>query len=127
MVTEAPMSIGELGEHLGTSPRSLRHYEDKGLLSPSRGHNGYRVYDQAAIVRAGNIRDLLAVGLTTEDVRQYLEEGCLDRPLSEGPRCTAELATTQHRLQSLDELIDRLQQVRHRLGNYHRTIENATH
>lgn len=119
------MSIGELGKHLGTSTRSLRHYEDKGLLAPVRAHNGYRLYDQAAIVRAGNIRDLLGVGLTVEDVREYLDQGCLDRPLAVSPRCAAELDTARHRLEKLDELISRLQRTRHRLAEHRNELERS--
>src|SRR5690625_2837147 len=65
--------------------RSLRHYEQEGLLAPARGHNGYRLYDATDVVRAANIKNLLDAGLTTADIGQYLDRGCLDRPLSSGP------------------------------------------
>lgn len=46
------MRIGELAERIGVSPRSLRYYEQQGLLSPSRAANGYREYDQLALIRS---------------------------------------------------------------------------
>ncbi len=39
-------SIQEIAKIAGTTSRTLRHYDDIGLLNPSRtGHNGYRYYD----------------------------------------------------------------------------------
>lgn len=121
------MLIGELAEHVGTSSRSLRHYEQEGLLSPVRGDNGYRLYDETDVVRAGNVKDLLDAGLTTADVREYLMEGCLDRPLAAAPRCPAELETVGHRLAHLDELIDRLQRTRDRLAEHASALEHTIH
>lgn len=116
------MRIGELATHLGTTPRALRHYEHQGLLTPTRGHNGYRLYDETAVVRAANIRTLLSAGLTTEDVSEYLREGCLDRPLSGSPRCVGELATARERLARVDHLLARLQETRERLADHHAAL-----
>lgn len=125
MSVTGKMRIGELAARTGTSPRSLRHYEQQGLLSPARGDNGYRVYDASDAIRAGNIKDLLETGLTIADVQQYLEEGCLDQPLTTVSRCPAELETVAARLARLDELIDRLQRTRGRLAAHADTLEHA--
>ncbi|MEU0988837.1 MerR family transcriptional regulator [Streptomyces sp. NPDC005953] len=117
------MRIGELAEQIGASTRSLRYYEEQGLLAPSRDSNGYRVYDDVALVRAINIKELLAVGLTTEDVLHYLKRGCLDRPLEESRRCNGELDTVRKRLESLDSRISRLQELRDRLAQHSADLE----
>lgn len=117
------MRIGELAASIGASPRALRHYEQQGLLTSSRGHNGYRSYDSGAVIRAGNIKSLLDVGLTSEDIRQHVESGCLDEPLDEVPHCDGELAPILARLDTLDELIARLAAVRGRLGEHARSVE----
>ena len=45
-------SIQEVARLAGTTSRTLRHYGDIGLLAPSRvGANGYRWYDDDALVR----------------------------------------------------------------------------
>ena len=45
-------SIQEIAKLAGTTSRTLRHYDDIGLLAPARiGSNGYRYYDDAALVR----------------------------------------------------------------------------
>ncbi|WP_329018006.1 MerR family transcriptional regulator [Streptomyces sp. NBC_00690] len=117
------MRIGELAERIGASTRSLRYYEEQGLLSPSRDSNGYRDYDEAALVRARNIKELLDVGLTTDDVLRYAELGCLERPLTTAPRCRGELNTARERLESLDRRISRLQEVRDRLAQHSGELE----
>lgn len=119
------VQIGELATHIGVSTRSLRYYEQQGLLSPSRGENGYRLYDQLSIVRANNIKQLFEVGLTSADVIHYIENGCLDRPLAESPPCPAELDTVQDRLSGLDERIARLQSLRERLASHRTELANA--
>ncbi|MEU0687845.1 MerR family transcriptional regulator [Streptomyces uncialis] len=119
------MRIGELAERVGASTRSLRYYEQQGLLSPTRDSNGYREYDETALVRARNIKELLAVGLTTEDVLHYLERGCLERPLAQTPRCAGESVTIHKRLESLDHRIARLQELRDRLALHSATVDAA--
>lgn len=120
------MLIGEVANYLGTSPRSLRHYEQQGLLSPIRDANGYRTYDQSNIVRAGNVKALLDLGLTITDVHEYLAAGCLEQPLASGTSCSEELSTVQKRLQTLDELLSRLHGVRDRLAEYANHLESNT-
>ena len=57
-------SIQETAKMAGTTSRALRHYDDIGLLAPSRnGANGYRYYDQAALVRLQRILLLRELGL----------------------------------------------------------------
>lgn len=119
------MRIGELAERVGASTRALRYYEQQGLLSPARDSNGYREYDETALVRTRNIRELLAVGLTTEDVLHYLERGCLERPLAQTPRCSGERDTIHRRLESLDHRISRLQELRDRLARHGAAVDAA--
>lgn len=60
-------SIGEVAKRSGVTSRTLRHYESIGLLLPSStGTNGYRYYDEAALVRLQRILLLreLGVGLS---------------------------------------------------------------
>lgn len=45
------MHIGELSRHTGVSARSIRHYDDNGLLGARHGENGDRIFDEAAVRR----------------------------------------------------------------------------
>lgn len=57
-------SIQQLARIAGTTSRTLRHYGSLGLLSPSRvGANGYRYYDESALVRLQRILLLRELGL----------------------------------------------------------------
>lgn len=57
-------SIQDVARIAGTTSRTLRHYDDIGLLKPSRvGHNGYRYYDGAALLQLQRILLLRELGL----------------------------------------------------------------
>ncbi|HVL85089.1 MAG TPA: MerR family transcriptional regulator [Pseudonocardia sp.] len=57
-------SIQDVARSAGTTSRTLRHYDDIGLLPPSRvGGNGYRYYDEDALVRLQRILLLRELGL----------------------------------------------------------------
>ncbi|MEU6106133.1 MerR family transcriptional regulator [Streptomyces flaveolus] len=105
--------IGELARAAGTTARALRHYEEAGLISSERAHNGYRVYDERAVVRVRNIRHLLSVGLTLDDVRVFLP--CLDGDVAAAPPSDKGLRVARERLAVLDERIAAQTEVRDRL------------
>src|SRR5690242_6389906 len=67
-------SIQDIARLAGTTSRTLRHYDDVGLLKPSRiGSNGYRYYDQAALVRLQRILLLRELGLGLSAIAEVLE------------------------------------------------------
>ncbi|MEU0399285.1 MerR family transcriptional regulator [Streptomyces sp. NPDC006197] len=66
-------SIQEIARKAGTTSRTLRHYGERGLLEPSRiGANGYRYYDQAALVRLQRILLLRELGLSLPAIAEVL-------------------------------------------------------
>src|ERR1044071_9194206 len=66
------MRIGELAKRTGVSERSLRYYEEQGLLSPSRTPAGYRVYAESDVDVVRHVQMLLAAGLNTTFIREVL-------------------------------------------------------
>ncbi|MFG2432867.1 MerR family transcriptional regulator [Streptomyces sp. NPDC048590] len=67
-------SIQEIARRAGTTSRTLRHYGDIGLLAPSRtAANGYRYYDQDALVRLQRILLLRELGLSLPAIKDVLE------------------------------------------------------
>ncbi|MEU4619394.1 MerR family transcriptional regulator [Actinoplanes sp. NPDC023801] len=66
------MRIGDLSAATGASARSLRYYEEQGLLSSERGAGGQRQYPESAVERVGLIRTLLAAGLSTGAIADVL-------------------------------------------------------
>ncbi|MEX0171784.1 MerR family transcriptional regulator [Streptomyces sp. LMG1-1-1.1] len=66
-------SIQEVAKKAGTTSRTLRHYGERGLLEPSRiGANGYRYYDQRALVRLQRILLLRELGLSLPAIAEVL-------------------------------------------------------
>ncbi|SHN04302.1 DNA-binding transcriptional regulator, MerR family [Actinacidiphila paucisporea] len=57
------------------SARSLRHYEDEGLIVPGRCGNGFRDYCPSTLDRVLVIRSLLESGLPVRLIRQVLPRG----------------------------------------------------
>jgi len=73
------MLIGELAATLGVTPKTLRLYEQRGLISaPARARNGYRAYGGAAIRRARLVVGLRGIGLSLETIEKLMAE--LDAP-----------------------------------------------
>ncbi|MGW2303851.1 MerR family transcriptional regulator [Streptomyces sp. NPDC001809] len=72
------MRIGELAKHTGVSPRSLRYYEDQGLLTSSRSGAGQRHYSDAAVQRVSLIRQLFDAGMSSRVIATVLP--CVDVP-----------------------------------------------
>ncbi|MEV4288540.1 MerR family transcriptional regulator [Nonomuraea bangladeshensis] len=107
------MRIGELARMTGTTARALRHYEQAGLISSERASNGYRRYDERAVVRVRNIRYLLSAGLTLDDVRAFLP--CLDGDVAAVPPSDKGLRIALERLAILNERIATQTEARDRL------------
>lgn len=72
-MAEVEWSIQDIARAAGTTSRTLRHYDDEGLLKPSRvGSNGYRYYDRAGLVRLQRILLLRELGLGLPAIAEVL-------------------------------------------------------
>ncbi|MFF1296092.1 MULTISPECIES: MerR family transcriptional regulator [unclassified Streptomyces] len=108
------MRIGELAARAGTTTRTLRYYESRGLLPARRGDNGYRAYDESDLKLLRQIRTLQDFGFDLEETRPFVE--CLRSGHPEGDSCPASLAVYRRKLTELDELIGELRTVRAQIG-----------
>ena len=66
------MKIGELSRRTAVSERSLRYYEEQGLLEPERTPGGHRTYAEWAVDRVIHIQELYAAGLPSTQIRELL-------------------------------------------------------
>ncbi|MFG1929998.1 MerR family transcriptional regulator [Mycobacterium sp. NPDC048908] len=112
------MRIGELADRTGISRRLLRYYEEQGLLTPSRGDNGYRYYSEPTVDVVLQIKGLLDAGLPTRIIQQLLP--CLDQPQTiYVPDVTPEMIATLRREQArLTERIENLTRNRDAVADY---------
>ena len=62
------MKINEVEERVGVSKANIRFYEKQGLLNPTRGANGYRVYEEADVLVLQQIVILRKLGLSVEQI-----------------------------------------------------------
>lgn len=90
------MRISEASRVSGVSARSLRHYEDEGLIVPGRCSNGFRDYCQSTIDRVLVIRSLLESGLPVRLIREVLPR------LADGPDVGTDVVCAEflHEVQS---------------------------
>ncbi|MER5482254.1 MerR family transcriptional regulator [Streptomyces sp. NPDC002812] len=109
------MRIGELAERAGTSTRTLRYYESRGLLPARRDGNGYRTYDEEDLRLLRQIRTLQDFGFDLEETRPFVE--CLRAGHPSGDSCPASLAVYRRKLTELDGLIGRLGEVRDQVAS----------
>jgi DNA-binding transcriptional MerR regulator len=114
------MRIGELARRTGVSERSLRYYEQQGLLAADRTPGGQRDYPERAVDRVIHIQELFAAGLNSKKIARILP--CMrdtDGGPSEKatPKLVAELTAERDRIDHmmtelansravLDEVID---------------------
>ncbi|MEV5602427.1 MerR family transcriptional regulator [Streptomyces sp. NPDC052299] len=108
------MRIGELAERAGTTTRTLRYYESRGLLPARRAVNGYRTYDEGDLRLIQQIRTLQDFGFDLEETRPFVE--CLRAGHPAGDACPASLAVYRRKLDELDRLIEQLRAVRTEVG-----------
>jgi MerR family copper efflux transcriptional regulator len=103
--------IGQLAAQTGYSVRTIRFYEQSGLLpAPSRTPAGYRSYDQEAVTRLRFVRSAQALGLSLAEIAEVLRIRDY-----EGPPCSyvAELLDTH--IGALDTRIKELTALRDEL------------
>ncbi|BBY28779.1 MerR family transcriptional regulator [Mycolicibacterium sediminis] len=112
----AAISIGELSQRSGASPRMLRYYEQQGLLDPIRADNGYRRYRPDALTTVAQIRGLLDAGLPTDTIRRILPCAHGSEPTIDP--CPEILEALVHERDRLDERIRHLSGSRDTLDRY---------
>ncbi|MDY0830134.1 MerR family transcriptional regulator [Microbacterium sp. BG28] len=74
MSDEHTMRIGEVAERTELSFRTLRHYDEIGLVPPSaRTDGGFRLYTEHDVARILLIRRMKPLGFTLDEMRELLE------------------------------------------------------
>jgi len=99
------MRISELSKLTGASVRSLRYYEQKGLIATERGENGYRNFNQMTVERVKTIQFYLSLGFTTEQIESFLN--CVMKHPE--AMCDDLLPIYEERLQQINKQMDMLE------------------
>ncbi|MGC0420056.1 MerR family transcriptional regulator [Embleya sp. AB8] len=98
------MRIGELAAQTGASIRSLRYYEEQGLLTSIRSAGGQRHYTDDQIARVAFVQSLYAAGLSSRAIVELLP--CVDSPSDDHSD-----AAMARMLQERDRLSDHIEEL----------------
>ncbi len=115
------LRIGEVSSRLDLPVKTIRYYEDRGLIrAAQRSPGGFRLFDPEVLTRLKFIRRSQALGLSLQDIQDILviaDQG--DRP------CHDVRSKFAHKLSEIDERIQQLQQLRQQLQTLMATADQV--
>lgn len=117
--TDPLMKIGDFARLAGTNLRTLRYYEELGLMSPARrSEGGFRYYRRTDLNRLNMIRSLQELGLQLERIRDLMDTR------SGQPTRGEFLARVRHALSEQDRLIqERIAQLQGQRGMIQHAVQ----
>ena len=106
------LTVGGLAERSGISSRTLKHWEDKGIIEPDmRTEGGFRLYPESYILLCQLIRDLQLFGYSLEEIKAVSDEVreflALEADLGAVPKAAAEAR--------LEAMLGRIQDLRDKM------------
>jgi DNA-binding transcriptional MerR regulator len=115
------MRIGELATRFGLNPKTIRYYEEIGLLPRAeRSDSGYRLYDEHDVERLGFIRRAKTLSLSLDEIRDILTVQ------AEGePPCGQVLDLMDRKISAIDQRIAELEAFRAELATLRTTWANG--
>lgn len=109
------MQIKQLAALTGISPKTIRYYEEIGLLpNPARGENNYRQYNEQDVERLRLVAGARRLDLALEEIREILDL----RDRREAP-CRVLLERLEHKADEIAERIRHLKQMERDLRDLH--------
>jgi MerR family copper efflux transcriptional regulator len=101
------MNIGEISKRSGVPAKTIRYYEDIGLIKPERTPNGYRVFAETDLHRLSFLGRARKLGFSIEDCRNLI------RLYEDETRASAEVKDlAMNHLSRIEEKIAQLQDMR---------------
>ncbi|TKZ22357.1 Cu(I)-responsive transcriptional regulator [Shimia litoralis] len=106
------MNIGEISERSGLPAKTIRYYEDIGLITPDRSENGYRLFGAQDLHKLTFLARARALGFSIEDCRTLMAL------YEDDTRASADVkhVAIQH-LHRIEEKIEQLQSMRQTLSH----------
>ena len=111
--TTGPMTIGTLSRRTGVAVKTLRAYEDLGLIySLGRSEGNYRLFGEEALWCVGVVAMLRDLGLTLVEIAELTDAYLHDTERPDGPQLAAVLGAVRARTKAhvavLTERLDRI-------------------
>lgn len=111
-------TISELAEELGITPRTIRYYEEVGLIEPIRHEDiGQRLYGARERVRLKLILRGKRLGFSLAEIKEMID--LYDENPTEKEQLQRVIAYGERRLSVIDEMLQDLQVMREEIMEYH--------
>ena len=137
--SEPCLQIGEVAERTGVTQRTLRFYEERGLLKPpTRMEGGFRLYSEDDVARVEQIKQLQSLlGLTLAEIKEMVEAEEIREELRATYRPDLEVTERIKRFEKrievtqrqfdiisskLTTMIEMKKDLEERLERYHKTV-----
>lgn len=105
------MNIGEVGKAAGLPVKTIRYYEDIGLIKPARNSNGYRLFGEVDVHKLRFLSRARSLGFTIEECRALL--GLYE----DSGRASADVkAIAKEHLEQIDRKVKELLEMQQTLG-----------
>ena len=105
---QGALQIGEVAQRTGVTQRTLRFYEEKGLLRPpSRMDGGFRLYSEEDVKRVDHIRRLQdLLGISLADIKEMVDADEVLRELRSQYRPESAIAEKRNQLRKATEVTE---------------------
>lgn len=115
-MSEEKYTVGELAKKLQLTPRTIRYYDQKGLVQPAFvEENGYRIYTESEVEKFKLILYLKELGLSLKNIRQLLSDdhgdltlnALLEKQLLDNQAKLLQLQIEQKKLHNLQKFLNK--------------------
>lgn len=124
------MQIGEVAMRTELSLRTIRHYEEAGLVAPSaRSQGGFRLYSEIDVARLMVIRRMKPLGFTLDQMRDLLDatDRLDNEPGLDADEREALLERVREYEQAAAEQVDKLRVQLARAEDFAETLRTRLH
>lgn len=107
------LTVGNLAERIGTSPRTIKHWEEKGIIEPDmRSQGGFRLYRDYYVFLCELIKDLQLFGYSLEQIKTISDYFRLFIQIKDAPEKLPPQETENHLEEMLEEIEDLFEKIR---------------
>ena len=112
------LKIGEFAEKGGVSKRSLRHYENLGILTPTRRtEGGFRLYDENHLFKLQVIKIFKELGFSLEEISEIFSNPQTSSDDSGGNQLVHSIEVLEKQLEKVNERLEDLKSKRSLIEN----------
>ena len=114
------LTVGDLAERVGVSPRAIKHWEEKGIIDPDmRSEGGFRLYADAYVYLCELIKDLQLFGYSLEEIKEISDYFRAFLSIKDD----LEVYSKEDTETKLEEMLERIQSFDEKAGQLKQGIE----